>query len=273
MSGYTVAHLDEIDEISDGRCPWRPVRQHFGIMSFGINAWTARDAGDRIINEHDEDEEDATRSSTSCSGAARRSSSTASGWTRPPARSSSPARRQADGVRRGAGDDDRRARRHAGEGVRAQRLGALGAARPALRGRQVRRGRRPRTRADRGSSRVRRPVLQRRVLREPRRADGRRDRAPPARDRAGGAVSLVRRRGLRLRPDPRRAGVQGADEPAESGVRGGPSRVMSYFANRAATVARRRCAVAGEWPQFLVEPVAAARACRRRRSGPARRSD
>jgi tetratricopeptide (TPR) repeat protein len=54
MSGYTVAHLDEIDEISDGRCPWRPVRHHFGIMSFGVNAWTGREAGDRIINEHDE---------------------------------------------------------------------------------------------------------------------------------------------------------------------------------------------------------------------------
>lgn len=58
MSGYAVAHLDEIDEIDDGRCPWRPVRHHFGITSFGVNAWTARDAGDRIINEHDESEPD-----------------------------------------------------------------------------------------------------------------------------------------------------------------------------------------------------------------------
>jgi tetratricopeptide (TPR) repeat protein len=57
MSGYAVAHLDEIDEISDGRCPCRPVRHHFGITSFGVNAWTARNAGDRIINEHDESEE------------------------------------------------------------------------------------------------------------------------------------------------------------------------------------------------------------------------
>jgi tetratricopeptide (TPR) repeat protein len=57
MSGYVVAHLDEIDEISDGRCPWRPVRHHFGITAFGVNAWTAREAGDRIINEHDEAEE------------------------------------------------------------------------------------------------------------------------------------------------------------------------------------------------------------------------
>jgi tetratricopeptide (TPR) repeat protein len=54
MSGYTVSHLDEIDELDDGRCPWRPVRHHFGITSFGINAWTGRAAGDRIINEHDE---------------------------------------------------------------------------------------------------------------------------------------------------------------------------------------------------------------------------
>jgi tetratricopeptide (TPR) repeat protein len=59
MSGYAVAHLDEIDEISDGRCPWRPVRHHFGITSFGVNAWSGRNAGDRIINEHDEgDDED-----------------------------------------------------------------------------------------------------------------------------------------------------------------------------------------------------------------------
>jgi hypothetical protein len=58
MSGYAVAHLDEIDAINDGRCPWRPVRHHFGITAFGVNAWTARDAGDRIINEHDESDPD-----------------------------------------------------------------------------------------------------------------------------------------------------------------------------------------------------------------------
>ena len=57
MSDYAVAHLEEIEEFRMGdRCPSRPVRGHFGITSFGINAWTARDAGDRIINEHDEDD-------------------------------------------------------------------------------------------------------------------------------------------------------------------------------------------------------------------------
>jgi hypothetical protein len=57
MRSYAVAHLDEIDEQDDGRCPWRPVRHHFGITAFGVNAWTARDAGDRIINEHDESDD------------------------------------------------------------------------------------------------------------------------------------------------------------------------------------------------------------------------
>ena len=57
MSGYTVARLDEIEEITDGREPWRPVRHHLGITAFGVNTWTGREAGDRIINEHDEADE------------------------------------------------------------------------------------------------------------------------------------------------------------------------------------------------------------------------
>jgi tetratricopeptide (TPR) repeat protein len=57
MSGYEVVQLDEIDEVTDGREPWRPVRHHLGITSFGINAWTAGEAGDRIINEHDESDD------------------------------------------------------------------------------------------------------------------------------------------------------------------------------------------------------------------------
>jgi len=55
VSGYAVTHLDELD---DGRSPMRPIRHHFGITSFGVNAWTASDSGDRIINEHDEAGED-----------------------------------------------------------------------------------------------------------------------------------------------------------------------------------------------------------------------
>jgi tetratricopeptide (TPR) repeat protein len=56
MTGYAVAQLDEIDVLDDGRQPYRPVRHHFGITGFGTTAWTAREAGDRILNEHEEDE-------------------------------------------------------------------------------------------------------------------------------------------------------------------------------------------------------------------------
>jgi tetratricopeptide (TPR) repeat protein len=56
-ASYATAHVDEIDEITDGRCPWRPVRHHFGIVAFGVNHWTGRASGDRIINEHDEADE------------------------------------------------------------------------------------------------------------------------------------------------------------------------------------------------------------------------
>ena len=59
MSGYAVAQLDDIEELDDGRVPFRPVRHHFGISSFGVNAWNGREQGDRIINEHDESDDGA----------------------------------------------------------------------------------------------------------------------------------------------------------------------------------------------------------------------
>jgi tetratricopeptide (TPR) repeat protein len=58
MAAYALAHLEDIDELTDGREPWRPVRLHFGITSFGANTWTGKSAGDRIINEHDEADDD-----------------------------------------------------------------------------------------------------------------------------------------------------------------------------------------------------------------------
>ena len=57
MSGYELAQIDDIDEITDGRSPYRPVRFHFGITAFGVNAFTAHEVGDRLINEHDESQE------------------------------------------------------------------------------------------------------------------------------------------------------------------------------------------------------------------------
>ena len=49
------AHIDELDaiELPDGFV-WRPVRRHFGIRAFGVNAYTAREAGGPIVEEHTE---------------------------------------------------------------------------------------------------------------------------------------------------------------------------------------------------------------------------
>ncbi len=54
MSEYRVARLEEIEEIEDEGRAFRAVRHHLGVTAFGITAWTAGDAGGRIINEHDE---------------------------------------------------------------------------------------------------------------------------------------------------------------------------------------------------------------------------
>ncbi len=54
---YSVTRLDAIDEIHGDGAPYRPVRQHFGIASFGVNSFTGRKAGDRIINEHSEEDD------------------------------------------------------------------------------------------------------------------------------------------------------------------------------------------------------------------------
>jgi tetratricopeptide (TPR) repeat protein len=58
MSAYSVAQLDEIDEIPYRGCRLKPVRHHFGITALGVNAWTGQAAGDRMIPEHDDDQQE-----------------------------------------------------------------------------------------------------------------------------------------------------------------------------------------------------------------------
>ena len=58
MARYSVARLEEIDEIDGGQHAFRPVRHHFGITTFGVIAATARSEGDLLIKEHDEAERD-----------------------------------------------------------------------------------------------------------------------------------------------------------------------------------------------------------------------
>jgi tetratricopeptide (TPR) repeat protein len=56
VARYEVARIDELDEIPVGHTGllWRPIRRRFGIEAFGINAYTCRDAGDEVVEAHDE---------------------------------------------------------------------------------------------------------------------------------------------------------------------------------------------------------------------------
>ena len=48
-----VVHLDQLADIAVAGVHFRPVRRALGITAFGINAYSA-DAGERVIEEHDE---------------------------------------------------------------------------------------------------------------------------------------------------------------------------------------------------------------------------
>jgi len=56
---YAIAHIDELESFPieglDG-LTWRPVRRHFGIGAFGVNAYTAGAAGQRVVEEHREED-------------------------------------------------------------------------------------------------------------------------------------------------------------------------------------------------------------------------
>jgi tetratricopeptide (TPR) repeat protein len=56
---YGVARIEDLDsypiENQDG-LTWRPVRRHFGISSFGVNAYTADKVGQRVVEEHREED-------------------------------------------------------------------------------------------------------------------------------------------------------------------------------------------------------------------------
>jgi hypothetical protein len=55
MSQPTHSTLKSIPggQVSYSDAAWQPIRNHFGITAFGINAYTAERAGDRIIGDHD----------------------------------------------------------------------------------------------------------------------------------------------------------------------------------------------------------------------------
>jgi tetratricopeptide (TPR) repeat protein len=49
------AHVDDLDAIEmDDGFVWRPVRRRFGIRAFGVNAYSPREAGAQVVEEHTE---------------------------------------------------------------------------------------------------------------------------------------------------------------------------------------------------------------------------
>ena len=56
MSGYEIASLTGVESLpGPGSLRWTPLRKHFGITAFGINAYTATEAGQDVVEEHTEE--------------------------------------------------------------------------------------------------------------------------------------------------------------------------------------------------------------------------
>ena len=49
-----VVHLDQLERIDAAGGIFQPIRRRLGVRSFGINAYTAREAGDQVIEPHNE---------------------------------------------------------------------------------------------------------------------------------------------------------------------------------------------------------------------------
>jgi tetratricopeptide (TPR) repeat protein len=50
---YQVTRLDEIER-AGSRAEWIPIRRHFEISAFGVNAWSSDEDGAEIVPEHEE---------------------------------------------------------------------------------------------------------------------------------------------------------------------------------------------------------------------------
>jgi tetratricopeptide (TPR) repeat protein len=56
MTRWEAAHLSSIQAIPvPETLEWTPVRRHFGIRAFGVNAYTATESGHEVVERHTED--------------------------------------------------------------------------------------------------------------------------------------------------------------------------------------------------------------------------
>jgi len=56
VKGWDTANLSEIEDLpGPGTLRWTPVRRHFDVRAFGVNAYTAAEAGQDVVEEHTEE--------------------------------------------------------------------------------------------------------------------------------------------------------------------------------------------------------------------------
>ena len=52
---WQSAHLSDLESLQGpGTLRWRPIRRAFGVTAFGVNAYTAAEAGQDVVEEHTE---------------------------------------------------------------------------------------------------------------------------------------------------------------------------------------------------------------------------
>ena len=55
MPGWTSVRIEDVESADGpGDSDWKPLRHHFGIRAFGLNAWISDHAGQELVEEHDE---------------------------------------------------------------------------------------------------------------------------------------------------------------------------------------------------------------------------
>jgi hypothetical protein len=60
VESVSVRDIPILNPSDPGQAEWKPVRQHFGIASFGANAYVAREAGEAVVVEHTEVDDSGT---------------------------------------------------------------------------------------------------------------------------------------------------------------------------------------------------------------------
>jgi tetratricopeptide (TPR) repeat protein len=56
VSGYEIVSLADLESVpGPGSLRWTPLRKHLGVTAFGINAYTAAEAGQDVVEEHTEE--------------------------------------------------------------------------------------------------------------------------------------------------------------------------------------------------------------------------